>query len=437
MRTPLHSVNTASRVWPALCATLWLLAACAQPARPGESASLQSGAPFTGANAADAAANSTTNANARDAGAQATQADAGPVPLEGGTSVPSAAGYLHAQGAKLFDVQGREVRLTGLSWFGLETSNYAPHGLWSRSLASMLDQIKSLGYNMIRLPFCSQLFDAGSTPNGVDANQNPDLVGVRGLALMDKIVQAAGARGLKIVLDRHRPDSDAQSTLWYTSAYSEQRWIDDWKMLAAHYKNDATVIGFDLHNEPHAEATWGDGNPATDWRAAAERAGNAVLDVNPNLLIIVEGVEKYGSTGGWWGGNLRGAKDHPVRLKVDGRLVYSAHEYPASVFNQSWFSDPSYPNNLPAVWRDAWGYLVEDGLAPVWVGELGTKNQTASDKQWLHAFATYIDQHKLNFAYWCWNPDSGDTGGILQDDWMTVNQDKQSVLQPLLAPPIP
>jgi endoglucanase len=412
--------------------------ACAQQERARESTGSQSaagaggyGTPFAGASGADATAS--------DAGPDArhTLADAAEPALEAGASVPSATGYLHTQGAKLFDAQGHEVRLTGLSWFGLETSNYAPHGLWSRSLASMLDQIKSLGYNMIRLPFCSQLFDAGSTANSVDANQNPDLVGVSGLALMDKVVQAADARGLRVVLDRHRPDSGAQSTLWYTSAYSEQRWIDDWKMLASHYKHNPTVIGFDLHNEPHAEATWGDGNAATDWRAAAERCGNAVLDVNPDLLIIVEGVEKYGSTGGWWGGNLRGAKDHPVRLKVDGRLVYSVHEYPASVFNQSWFSDPSYPNNLPAVWHDAWGYLVDDGLAPVWVGEFGTKDQTTSDKQWLHAFATYIDQRKLNFAYWCWNPNSGDTGGILQDDWITVNQDKQSVLQPLLAPLLP
>jgi endoglucanase len=350
---------------------------------------------------------------------------------------PAAPGYLHTDGAKIVDTNGNEVRLTGLSWFGMETNIYAPHGLWSNSLGSMLDRIKSLGYNMLRLPFCSQFFDPGSTPNSIDTNANPDLVGVQGLALMDKVVSAAGARGLKIVLDRHRPDSGSQSELWYTSAYSEQRWIDDWKMLAQHYKGNTTVIGFDLHNEPHGTATWGDGNMMTDWRLAAERAGNAVLGVNPDLLIIVEGVEKYGKTGGWWGGNLRGAADNPVRLDVANRLVYSAHDYPSSVAPQDWFSDPSYPSNLPSVWHDAWGYLVDGGVAPVWIGEFGTKNQTTSDQQWFQAMASYIAEKKMNFAYWCWNPDSGDTGGILQDDWMTVNQDKQAVLQPILAPLIP
>jgi len=40
----------------------------------------------------------------------------------------------------------------------------------------------------------------------------------------------------------------------------------------------------------------------------------------------------------------------------------------------------------------------------------------------------------MSFSYWCWNADSGDTGGILQDDWTTVNTNKQSVIQPALAP---
>ena len=53
-------------------------------------------------------------------------------------------------------------------------------------------------------------------------------------------------------------------------------------MLAGHYKGNPLVIGGDLHNEPRGQATWGDGNEKTDWRLAAERAGNAVLKANPD-----------------------------------------------------------------------------------------------------------------------------------------------------------
>jgi endoglucanase len=351
-------------------------------------------------------------------------------------SIPPS-GYLRTQGANLIDKNGSTVRLTGLSWFGLETQSFAPHGLNVRSMDSLLDQVKSLGFNMIRVPFSNQLFDPASSPQGIDYGKNPALAGKKGVELIDAIVDGAALRGLKVVLDRHRPDANAQSALWYTSQYSEQRWISDWVMLASRYAHDGTVVGADLHNEPRDGATWGDGNQSTDWRLAAERAGNAILAVNPDLLIIVEGVQYVGGSGYWWGGNLRGVASTPVQLDMPNRLVYSPHDYPASVAYQPWFSDGSYPNNLPGVWDTNWGYVAKSAIAPIWIGEFGTRYQTSSDQQWMGALATYIAQNGLSFSFWCLNPDSSDTGGILEDDWQTVIGAKSAVLQPILAPPIP
>lgn len=349
-------------------------------------------------------------------------------------SAPTRPGFFHTQGAAIVDSMGRTVRLTGLSWFGFETANYAPHGLWSRSMASVLDQIRTLGYNTIRVPWCNQMLDASSAPNSIDLAQNADLRGLTALQILDQLIAGARARGLKVILDRHRPDSGSQSELWYTGAYDEARWIRDWVMLATRYRDDPTVIGFDLHNEPHGAATWGDGNMATDWRLAAERAGNAVLAVNPDLLIIVEGIERHAGTSYWWGGNLRGVRAAPVRLSVPGRVVYSPHDYPASVYAQTWFSAADYPANLPRVWGDAWGYIAAENIAPVWIGEFGTRLATTSDRQWLTGLVSYIRTNNLSFAFWCLNPNSGDTGGILQDDWRTVNTEKQSIVMPALAP---
>jgi endoglucanase len=70
----------------------------------------------------------------------------------------------------------------------------------------------------------------------------------------------------------------------------------------------------------------------------------------------------------------------------------------------------------------------------VWIGEFGTKDETAMDQTWLKEMAAYVTKKNLSFAFWALNPDSGDTGGLLADDWMTVNADKQAVLAPLLAP---
>ncbi len=362
----------------------------------------------------------------------------------------SVSGYFHTSGNQIVDANGTNVRIAGVNWFGFESTNYAPHGLWTRGYKEMMDQMKQLGFNTIRLPFSNQLFDAGSVPNGVDYLKNPDLRGLSGIQIMDKIVAYAGQIGLRIILDHHRSSAGAgaeDSGLWHTSAYSEARWISDWRMLAARYADNPTVIGADLHNEPHGSASWGTGG-ADDWRLAAERAGNAILSVNSKWLIIVEGVEQ-GTWGWYWrGGNLSEAGAHPVRLKVAGRLVYSPHDFPASVYPQSWFSDPNYPKNLYSIWDKNWGDLFRQGTAPILIGEFGTKLETTSDKQWLNALVTYLKgdlngdgtsdlsagQQGASWIYWSWNPNSGDTGGILKDDWTTVHQAKMNALIPVQFP---
>ncbi|HEU5369186.1 MAG TPA: cellulase family glycosylhydrolase, partial [Ktedonobacterales bacterium] len=158
---------------------------------------------------------------------------------------------MHTNHSQLVDATGKVVHLTGVNWFGFETSTFAPHGLQVRNWRDMLAQIAHLGFNTIRLPYSNQLFDPASVPQGIDYKLNPDLVGLKGLALLDRFVQGASKYGLKIILDQHRPDAYAQSNLWYTDHLPESRWISDWVMLAQHFKDNPTVIGADLHNEPH------------------------------------------------------------------------------------------------------------------------------------------------------------------------------------------
>ena len=302
----------------------------------------------------------------------------------------------------------------------------------------MLTQMAHLGFNTLRLPYSNQLFDPASVPSGINYTLNPDLRGLQGLALVDKIVAGARRAGLCVILDQHRPDAYAQSDLWYTAQVSEARWIHDWVMLAQHYKGTPAVIGADLHNEPHGAATWGDGNPATDWRLAAERAGNAILAVNPHWLIAVEGIETYRGDAYWWGGNLEGAKQYPVRLSHPQQLVYSAHDYGPDIYEQSWFQSPTFPKNLPTVWQTHWGYLQTEHLAPVYLGEFGGSMVNSAEAAWQTTLVSYLSQHRISYTYWCWNPDSGDTGGILKRDWTTVDQAKLDILRsyqwPLLAP---
>jgi len=309
----------------------------------------------------------------------------------------------------------------------------------------MMDQMKALGFNTIRLPFATDTLHA-TTASGIDYAKNPDLAGLTPLQIMDKVVAYAGQIGLKIILDHHRSSFGAgtsENGLWFDATHTEAQWIADWQMLAARYAGQSAVIGADLHNEPHA-GTWGGGG-ATDWAAAAERAGNAIGQVNPNWLILVEGIASYQGSSYWWGGNLMGVRDRPITLAVTNKLVYSAHDYGNSVYAQPWFQGTDFASNLPARFDSAWGYIFRENIAPVLVGEFGTKLQDPKDAPWLEALTSYMagdfnndgtidlpaGQQGISWTYWAWNPNSGDTGGILANDWQTVNTDKLAYLEPI------
>ncbi len=257
---------------------------------------------------------------------------------------------LSTAGAKIVDRDGREFVIQGVNWFGFETANHVPHGLWSRDYREMLAQIASLGFNTIRLPFSIQSVRAQSF-TGVDfsAGRNAALAGKTPIEAMDVIVEEAERQGLLVLLDNHSASDDTfMHGLWYgIDGYTEEDWVDTWRALATRHRTRRNVIGADLKNEPHGPATWGTGG-ATDWRRAAERAGNAVHAIAPHWLIVVEGVE--GPVHGqlldrhWWGGNLEGVRHSPVRLDRPNKLVYSPHEYGPSVFAQ-----PTTISGLPGI----------------------------------------------------------------------------------------
>ena len=106
------------------------------------------------------------------------------------------------------------------------------------------------------------------------------------------------------------------------------------------------------------------------------------------------------------------------------------------MYPQDWFSDPSFPDNMPARWDEYWGYLKKSNTAPVLMGEFGTTLQDPKDQLWLAKLLSYMGKGTsgMDFTYWTLNPNSGDTGGILKDDWVTVDTNKQSYLDPYLLP---
>jgi aryl-phospho-beta-D-glucosidase BglC (GH1 family) len=360
-----------------------------------------------------------------------------------------AAGFLSMSGSTMVDSSGAAVRLTGVNWFGFETANRTVHGLWSRDYRSMLRQVRDLGFNAVRIPWSNAILEAGAMPTGITFSgsdpydgrtpMNQPLQGKTSVEVLDLVIEAAGHEGLKVILDNHsrKPDDFINEGLWYLPDFPESRWIGDWKTMAARYRNNPTVVAFDLHNEPHNQASWG-GDPATDFASAYERAAAAIHSVHPDVIIIAGGVQTYNGISYWWGGNLRGVKDRPLNIKRS-KLLYSAHDYGPEVFPQTWFSATNYPNNLIDLWDETWGYIPKGGLGGVFIGEFGIGHRDAYQGralQWIQSLMAYMGGSS-SWTYWSLNPNSGDTGGILQDDWVSVQQWKLDLLTPYQARQFP
>src|SRR6185312_16112540 len=95
------------------------------------------------------------------------------------------------------------------------------------------------------------------------------------------------------------------------------------------------------------------------------------------------------------------------------------------------------PTNLPAIWGAHWGYLADEKLAPVVLGEFGGRS-VGDDAEgvWQHALIDYSEQHGIGWLNWSFNPNSGDTGGLLSDDWLSVVQAKADLYRGHLAEPL-
>lgn len=343
--------------------------------------------------------------------------------------------YLATAGSRTLDASGRDVRITGVNWSGFETPTISPHGLNQRRWCDLLDQIVALGFNTIRLPFSSQLFDTENTPGGIDFARNPDLADLSSLQIMDRLIAGAGTRNLKVILSHTGSPGPDRSALWYSDVYPEQRWIADWQLLAQRYLGNDTVIGFDLYDEPRDPACWGCGDPTTDWQLAAERVGNAILAVNPNLLIFVAGVESHGEAAYWPGGNLQGVRDHPIHLSIPGRVVYSPHDFGPKDASQPLFDGRGDLQSMVTQWDTMWGYISRLGIAPVLLSGFGGQSVGADPQGiWQRTLVNYLSANRFQYAYWALNPDAG--SGLLQEDWQTPERARVRLLQSYQYPQI-
>lgn len=428
--------------------------------------------------------------------------------------------WLHAVGSRLYDKDGNEVWLTGANWFGFNCGENLAHGLYAADCDEFLSNVADKGINLVRIPISTELLVSwmNGTPNpvsSVNAGYNPpeDIIGEDGtvtkagsyvninkdfvlsdgktikdsMEIFDVIMKKMKDYGLKVMIDVHSPaahNSGHNYNLWYYNPSAEQAdgmavgadgkeitydmWKDSITWLAEKYNNDDTIIGYDLKNEPHGKrgydgttcpegiAKWDGSTDLNNWAYSATDCANSILKVNPNALIMIEGVEQYPKTekgytydtadiwqasaevspwyGAWWGGNLRGVKDYPITPDSGtSQIVYSPHDYGPSVYDQTWFQkDFTTQTLLDDYWYDTWAYINDKEIAPLLIGEWGGHMDGGKNQKWMELLRDYMINNHINHTFWCLNPNSGDTGGLLGYDFTTWDDEKYDLFEPSL-----
>ncbi|MER5868093.1 cellulase family glycosylhydrolase, partial [Kitasatospora sp. NPDC002040] len=323
-----------------------------------------------------------------------------------------------------------------------------PLGLDRVPMAEIMAGFHRLGLNSIRLPFSNaMLHDPTVVPDAAVA-ANPWLRGDTALQVFDEAVAALTADGFAVILNNHTTTArwccGLDGNERWNSSQSAQQWEDDWLFLTNRYKANKRVVGADLRNEVRRDVwddpNWGWGD-SHDLNAAFQQAGNRILAADPDLLIIMEGINWYGIPAAVF--------DHgrPVLTPVanlsntliqSDKLVYAAHFYaytgPANTGAADGSSgatgDPRYQDFTPAqlaavVDRQAL-FVTQAGqhfTAPVWISEFGAGGRgggDAKERAWFANFTDILVANDTDFAIW---PLIGWTAadGTPKDNWALLS----------------
>lgn len=336
---------------------------------------------------------------------------------------------LRTRGRDIVDAEGRRFKLASVNWYGASDERFVVGGLNVQHRDEIAQTIRRLGFNSVRLPYADELVTANPIVDDEMLTANPDLAGRRALDIFAEVTRSLTAAGIVVIVNNH-----ITSATWCCGAdpcdagwandhlgpvcrvrQTEEDWIRNWETIMRPHIDDPLVVGADLRNE--VRGLWGT-MPWATWAAAAERCGNRLLAMNPDWLIVVEGTESAN--------DVSGARSRPVRLDVDNRLVYSAHVYAWSGWGSlgGRFVQRTY-ESFAATMRHNWGYLLEQDIAPVWVGEFGASHSPTlgGRNYWANLFR-YLKEVDADFGYWALNPrkprrNALESYALVADDYLT------------------
>lgn len=324
---------------------------------------------------------------------------------------------LHTRGRYIFDARDAPVKLASVNWYGASDVLFIPSGLDQQPRDEIARLIRDLGFNSVRLPYSDEMVRDNPLVPGHLLAANEDLIdavtgGARALDVYIAVVDSLTAAGLMVIVNNHitqstwccgaNPCDAGWANEWFGGRHlcrvsqSVEEWIAHWETLMRRLAHNPGVVGVDLRNEPRG--FWGTLH-WDDWATVAETAAERLLTINRDWLVIVEGISSAN--------DLSEVRTRPVRLGASyptDRIVYSAHVYSWSGWGSLYpYSRRTYDDFVLDMRRN-WAYLLEEDLAPVWVGEFGASDDpSAGDLNYWTHLVEFLRETDVSWGYWAIN----------------------------------
>lgn len=230
--------------------------------------------------------------------------------------------------------------------------------------------IASTGANTIRLPFHYRLF--------TDEDYMGRTVAQNGFELIDKVIGWCKEHDLYVILDMHDAPGgqtgdnidDSYGYPWLmVSAESQAQYCDIWRRIAEHYRNEPTVLGYDLLNEPIAPYFGDDVAMLNSKLKAVYRMGfDAIREVDPYHIVMLGGAQ--------WNSNFEPLAD----CNFDEQVMYSCHRYGGDTDSNAIRSFIEFRDSVNR---------------PMYMGEIGHNTY-----EWMEAFCKTMTENNIGYTFW-------------------------------------
>ena len=304
---------------------------------------------------------------------------------------------LRVHGNQFVDSAGKPIVFRGVA-IG-DPDKLAKSGHWDKRIFA---EIKAWGANVVRVPVHPVAWRA----RGAKAY----------LALLDEGVGWAREAGLYIMVDWH-VIGNLRTELMQDPMYDTTRkeTYEFWRTVASHYRDDPTVVLYELFNEPTdydgtlGRLTW------AEWKPILEEIVGIVRANDPSSIVVVAGLD--------WAYELRDVLASPVDAPA---VAYASHPYPQKR-EEPWEEK----------WEADWGRVA--AKYPVFVTELGYDRKGSIPFIGTHhygrAIVSYMEKRGMSWAAWCFDPDWGPT--LVQDWSFTPTEQGRLWKAALLGQPLP